>query len=335
MSKTYKVAVVGCNTLVGEAILTLLEEREFPLEAIYVVAEEGGGRVTFRDRHLVIESLETFDFSQVGLAFFCIDEALAEIYVPAAAKLGCIVIDDSPCFRLEDGIPLVVAGVNPEAIAGYAEQNIIANPGTNATLLTTVLKPLRQASEIARVNVVTLQAVSGKDKAGVEELASQATAMFNLKPIESKIFEKQIAFNVLPQIGAILDDGYSREETKLAWESAEILDQKGLSVNATCLRVPVFHGHALVVNIETEQSINEEMARSLLEQMPDIKLMVDDIPTSVTEAAGEDIVFVGRLRQNPSHARGLDLWLVADNVRMGAALNSVKIAEILIKHYLD
>lgn len=335
MSKSYKVAVVGCDTLVGEAVLTLLEERAFPLEAIYAVAQENGGRVTFKDRHLVIEQLGAFDFSQVELAFFCVDEALAETYAPKAAKAGCIVIDDSPCFRLEDEIPLVVADVNPEAIADYATQNIIANPGTNATLLTTVLKPLQQKAGITRVNVVTLQAVSGKDKAGVEELATQATAMFNLKPIESRVFEKQIAFNILPQIGTILDDGYSREETKLAWESAEILAQENLPVNATCLRVPVFHGHALVVNIETEQSISEEMARKLLEQVPSIELMLDEIPTPVTEAAGEDVVFVGRLRQDTSHAQGLDLWLVADNVRTGAALNSVKVAEILIKHYLS
>ena len=335
MSKTYKVAVVGCDTLVGEAVLTLLEERKFPLESIHAVAEEAGGRVSFKDRHLVVEPLEQFDFSQVELAFFAIDEALSEEYAPKAAEVGCVVIDDSPCFRLEDDVPLVAADVNPEAIADYAKQNIIANPGTNATLLTTVLKPLQDAVGIARINLVALQAVSGKDKAGVEELANQSTAMFNLKPIENEVFEKQIAFNILPQIGAILDDGYSREESKLAWESAKIFSREELPVNTTCVRVPVFHGHSMVVNVETEQPISEERARELLEDSPSIKLMLDDIPTPVTDAAGEDAVFVGRLRQDSTHAQGLDLWLVADNVRMGAALNSVKIAEILIQRYLN
>ncbi len=335
MSKMYKVAVVGCDTLVGEAILTLLEEREFPLESIHAVSDNAGGRVAFKERHLKVEPLAKFDFSQVELAFFCVDEALAEEFAPKAAEAGCVVIDDSPCFRLEEDVPLVVAEVNPETIADYAKQNIIANPGTNATLLTTVLKPLHDVAGIAHINVVTLQAVSGKDKAGVEELAKQSSAIFNLKPIESEVFEKQIAFNILPQIGAILDDGYSREEVKLTWEAAKIFARKELPVSATCIRVPVFHGHAMVVNLETEQPITVERARELLENAAAVRLMLDDIPTPVTDVAGEDVVFVGRLRQDSSHVKGLDLWLVADNVRKGAALNSVQIAEILIKQYLN
>lgn len=336
MSKSYNVAVVGCNTLVGEAVLTLLEEREFPIASIHVLAHEAGGRISFKERHLSVKPLEEFDFAQVELAFFCVEELLAEQYVLKAAASGCVVIDDSPCFRLEDDVPLVVAEVNPETLAGYSQKNIIASPGSNATLLTTVLKPLHDAAGIVRINAVTLQAVSGKDKAGVEELAKQAAAMFNIKPVESNAFDKQIAFNVLPQIGAILDDGYSMEEAKLAWESARILGYDDLLLNATCVRVPVFHGHGMVVNFETKQDLGLEQAYDLLEKAPAVSLMMDDeYPTAVTDAVGEDAIFVGRLRKDITHARGLVLWLVADNVRKGAAINSIQIAEILIKEYLN
>lgn len=335
MSRRYDVAVVGCDSLVGEAVLSLLEEREFPIGTIHAVAAEGGGRVSFKDKQLKVASLESFAFSQAELAFFCVDEVLAEKYAPKAAATGCVVIDDSPCFRLEEDVPLVVPEVNPETLAGYTKQNIIANPGANATLLTTVLKPLQQAAGIARIHVVTLQAVSGKDKAGVEELARQATAMFNLQTIESSVFEKQIAFNLLSRIGAALDDGSSREEAKLAWEAARILAQHDLPLNATCVRVPVFYGHALVLHVETERDLSPEQARVLLETAPGVTLMVEpEYPTAVTEAAGNDTVFVGRLRRDQTHARGLDLWLVADNIRKGAALNSIQIAEYLLKDYL-
>lgn len=333
MSKTYNVAVVGCDTLVGEAVLTLLEERAFPVASIYAVADDAGGRVTYKDRHLKVEPLESFDFAQAELAFFCVEEALAEEYVPKAAAAGCVAIDDSPCFRLEDDVPLVVAEVNPEKLAGYAAQNIIASPGANAILLTTVLKPLFDVAGIARINAVTLQAVSGKDKAGVEELAKQSTAMFNLQNMECNAFDKQIAFNLLPQIGAFLDDGYSREEVKLAWETSQILEQD-VPLNATCVRVPVFHGHAMVLHIETVETLGLDKAADLLAKAPAVRLMLDEAPAPATDAIGEDEVLVSRLRQDSSHAKGIDLWLVADNVRKGAALNCIQIAEILIKEYL-
>ncbi len=336
MSKTYNIAVVGCDTLVGEAVLTLLEEREFPVASIHVLAHEAGGRVSFKEHHLSVKPLEEFDFAQVDLAFFCVDELLSEQYVPKAAESGCVVIDDSPCFRLEDDVPLVVAEVNPETLAGYTQQNIVASPGSNATLLTTVLKPLNDVAGIVRINAVTLQAVSGKDKAGVEELAKQAAAMFNMKPIESNVFNKQIAFNLLPQIGAILDDGYSMEEAKLAWESAKILSNDDLLLNATCVRAPVFHGHAMVVNFETIKALELDQVYDLLEKAPAVSLMRDDeYPTAVTDAIGEDAIFVGRLRKDITRERSLDLWMVADNVRKGSALNCIQIAEILIKEYLN
>ena len=289
MSRRFNVAVVGCNTLVGEAILTLLQERQFPTAAIHAVDSVAGGRVTFGDKNLKVEPLEAFDFSKVELAFFCLDEFHAEQYVPKAAASGCVVIDDSPCFRLEDDVPLVVAEVNPETLEGYTRQNIIANPGSNALMLTTVLKPLHDVAGIVRINVVTLQAVSGKDKAGVEELAKQATAMFNLKPIESGVFDKQIVFNLLPQIGEVLDDGYTMEEAKLAWESARILANDDLLLNATCVRVPVFHGHGMVLHLETKHLLELEQARDLLANAPAVRLVADDdYPTAVTCAVGED-----------------------------------------------
>lgn len=335
MAQPLNVAVVGCNTLVGEAVLALLEEREFPLGTLHAVAPEGGGRVSFKGKQLKVQALADFDFGQAGLAFFCVDEAVSEEFAPKAAAAGCLVIDDSPCFRIEEDVPLVVPEVNPEALADYTKQHIVANPGTNATLLTTVLKPLQRAAGIARVNVVTLQAVSGKDKAGVEELARQATAMFNLKDMEHKVFPQQIAFNVLPQIGALLDDGYSREETKLAWEAAKILGQDEGSFNVSCVRVPVFYGHAAAVHLETERDLTPEQAREVLGGAPGVSLLPEgEAPSAVADAIGNDAVFVGRLRRDQSHARGLDLWLVADNVRKGAALNSVQIAEYLLQDYL-
>jgi aspartate-semialdehyde dehydrogenase len=336
MARLFNVAVVGCDTLVGEAVLSLLEERQFPLATLHAVADEGGGRVSFMDKHLKVEPLESFDFSKAELAFFCVDELLAEQYVPKAAAAGCIVLDDSPCFRLEDDVPLVVAEVNPRDLAAYSAQNIVANPCTGTTLLTTSLKAVHETAGIARVNVVALQAVSGQGKAGVEELAAQTTAMFNLKPIETGVFEQQIAFNLLPQIGAVLDDGYSREEMKLAWESAKVFGLADLPVNATCVRVPVFHGHALVLHVETAVEPDMDIIRESMRRSSGIRLMDegDLLPTPVG-TAGEDAVYVARLRRDFSNFKGLALWVVADNVRKGAALNSIQNAEILIKEYLD
>jgi len=333
MDKKYNVVVAGPGSLVGEAVLNLLEEREFPLGKLHLVSGEAGGRVEFKGKHLKIESLEDFDFSDSQIAFFCLDEALAEEYAPRAAAAGCVVIDDSPCFRLEDDVPLVAPEVNPEALSGYAQQNIIANPGTGPALLATALKPLADLG-IQHVTVTTMQAVSGKDKAGVEELARQTTSMFNMRTIESEVFDQQIAFNLIPQIGDLLDDGYSREETKLVWESARLLDQDDLKVTATCVRVPVFHGHALSVQVELGQEVDLDDVAQRFEAAPGVSLMLDEAPTPVTDAVGQDSVFVGRLRKDNGSARGLVFWLVADNVRRGAALNSVQSAEILIKEYI-
>lgn len=319
--------------------MTLLEERNFPVAQLYAASEEGGGRVTFRDRGIKVEPLDDFDFSKAEIAFFCDDEEVAEEYVPRATAAGCLVIDDSPAFRLEEEVPLVVAEVNPERLSGYRQQLTVANPSTGALMLATVLKPLRAAGRIERVNVVTMQAVSGRGQAGVEELAGQATAMFNLKPIEHNLFPAQIAFNLIPQIGAFLDNGSTREEMKLLWETQRLLGDDSLRINATAVRVPVFHGHSMAVHLEMGSELDAEAARRLLQMAPGIEV-VDELedggyPTPVAEATGGDAVFVGRIRKDTTSSKGLDLWVVADNIRKGAALNSVQVAEILIKEYMQ
>jgi aspartate-semialdehyde dehydrogenase len=333
--KSYNVVVVGPSTLVGGTLLNLLEERNFPVAQIYAASEEGGGRVTFRDKGVRVEPLDDFDFAKVEIAFFCDDEDIAEEYAPRATAAGCVVIDDSSAFRLEKDVPLVVTEVNREVLGGWRQQLVISNPSTCALMLATVLKPLQVAVGIERVNVVTMQSASGRDQAGVEELAGQAAAMFNLKPIEHKVFPAQIAFNLIPQIGGFLDDGSTREEMKLRWETQKLLGDDSLKINVTAVRAPVFHGHAMAVHLEMGGALDAEAARRLLQAAPGIEV-IDELedggyPTPVADAVGQDAVFVGRIRKDMTHLNGLDLWVVADNIRKGAALNSIQIAEILIK----
>ena len=339
MDKLYNVVVVGPFTLVGEALLALLEERGFPVGQLYAASEEGGGRVTFKGKGVKVEPLDDFDFAKTEIAFFCDDEEISEEYAERATATGCVVIDDSPAFRLEEGVPLVVPEVNRETLVEYRQQRIVTNPSTCALMLATVLKPLQAAAGIERVNVVTMQAVSGQGQAGVEELAGQAAAMFNLKPIERKVFPAQIAFNLIPQIGNFFDDGSTREEMKLSWEVQKLLGEDSLKINATAVRVPVFHGHAMAVHLEMGSDLDAEAARRLLQASPGIEI-IDELeaggyPTPVADVVGQDAVFVGRIRKDMTNSKGLDLWVVADNIRKGAALNSVQIAESLIKEYLQ
>ena len=247
-------------------------------------------------------------------------------------------IDDSDLHRYEDDVPLVVPEVNADAIAGYGKRNLIASPNAATTALTLVMNPLHQAAGVVRVNVVTFQAVSGVGKAGIEELAMQTTSLLNLKSPESRIFPVQVAFNVVPQIGEFMDTGYTREEMKMIWEARKILQDTALMLNPTTVRVPVFYGHALALHVETRDKISVEQVRDLLRKAPGVSLKDQrrpgGYPTPVSDAAGEDAVFVGRVREDISHPRGIDLWAVTDNVRKGAALNSVQIAEILVKDHL-
>lgn len=340
MTKTYDLAVVGATSLVGEAILDLLAKRRFPVGRVYALDAETDGEqdVDFGNKTLDVDQLADFDFSQVQIALFAASEEGAARYVPQAVAAGCIVIDDSTCFRAEADVPLVVAEVNPEAIADYQQRNIIANPGSGVSQMLVALKPLHDAAGITRINVVTYQAVSGSGRAGVKELAHQTAQLLNARPVEPDVYPKQIAFNILPQIGDVLDNGYTREEMKLVWETRKILGLPDLPVNPTTARVSVFFGHCEAVHIETQRKLTAEEATGILRATPAVELLDERVegsyPTPVTDAVNADKVFVSRIREDISHISGLDLWVVADNVRKGAALNSVQIAEILVQEYL-
>ncbi len=263
---------------------------------------------------------------------------MSEEYAPIAAAAGCVVIDNTSHFRRDEDIPLVVPEVNPHAIAQYTQRGIIANPNCSTIGMLVALKPIRDAVGIERINVATYQAVSGTGKEAIEELATQTARLLNGQPVEKRVYPKQIAFNVLPHIDTFQDNGYTREEMKMVWETQKIFEDDQIQVNPTCVRVPVFFGHSEAVHIETREKISAEQARELLAAAPGVTLL--DVredggyPTAVTESAGQDPVFVGRIREDISHPRGLDLWVVSDNVRKGAALNSVQIAEILLAEYL-
>ncbi|MCK5639332.1 MAG: aspartate-semialdehyde dehydrogenase [Gammaproteobacteria bacterium] len=340
MSKTYDVAVVGTSGLVGETLVSMLEERDFPVGTLYPLENEeaAGGRVEFRDKQLKVTALEAFDFSQVQIAFFVTNEEVSAEYVPRAAETGCVVIDRGPHFRLEDDIPLVVPEVNPEAIADYTRRNIIASPSCASIQLLMALKPIDDSVGVERVNVATYQAVSGAGKGGVETLAGQTAALLNAQTLKDGSFPKQMAFNVLPQVGDFLDNGYTREEMKIVRETQKVLENESLKVNPTAVRVPVFFGHSEAVHIETREKISAKQAHKLLQKAPGIEVLDGNEagawPTAVTEAANEDAVFIGRIREDISSDCGLNLWLVTDNSRKGAALNCVQVAEILVKGYI-
>jgi len=340
MSKTYDVAVVGATGAVGEAMLSILEERNFPVGKVYALASSRsvGKRLNFKGETLKVEDLDTFDFSKVQIGLFSPGASVSEIYAPKAAAAGCIVIDNTSQFRYDDDIPLVVPEVNPQAIALYKNRGIIANPNCSTIQMLVALKPIYDAVGIERINVCTYQAVSGTGKEAIEELASQTANLLNAKAIKVEVYPKQIAFNVLPQIDVFMDNGYTKEEMKMVWETQKIMGDANIKVNATAVRVPVFFGHSEAVHIETKQKITVEQVRDLLRNAPGVVLMDERVnggyPTAVTEAANHDATFVGRIREDISHPLGLNLWVVADNVRKGAALNSVQIAEELVKNYI-
>ncbi|QTR49961.1 aspartate-semialdehyde dehydrogenase [Candidatus Thiothrix anitrata] len=339
MAKTYNIAVVGAGSLVGEAILDLLGKRKFPYAKAYALEYETDGEqdVDFGNSGLDVEELKGFDFSKVELVFFATSEVLALQYVPLAVAAGCVVIDDSPAFRYEVDVPLVVPEVNPQAIAGYTQRRIIANPGSGVTQLLIALKPLHDAAGVTRLNVATYQAVSGLGREGVDELARQTAQLLNARPVESVVYPKQIAFNLLPQIGEFLDNGYTQEEMKMVWEVRKILDTPDMPINPTTVRVPVFFGHSEVVNVELSQPLTRTQVTAMLRQSGAITVMdgvaFGDVPTPVTDAVYSDSIYVGRIRADISHPTALNFWVVADNVRRSAALNAVQIAEILILNY--
>jgi len=340
MSDGYSVAVLGATGLVGETMISILEEREFPVSEFYPLASErsAGSSVSFRGRDYTVLDVAEFDFSRARLGLFSAGASVSAVHAPRAAEAGCVVIDNTSRFRMEEEIPLVVPEVNAEALAGYTTRNIIANPNCSTIQMLVALNPIYRAVGIERINVATYQAVSGAGRDLVEDLANQTALLLNGRPLGDMTTPKQIAFNVLPQIDVWEDNGYSKEEMKMVWETRKILDDPSIQVNPTAVRVPVFYGHSEAVHIETCDKITADEARRLLQAAPGVVVLDDTepggYPTPVTEAAGTDPVFVGRIREDISHPRGLDLWVVADNVRKGAALNSVQIAELLVKDYL-
>lgn len=340
MTDLYDVAVVGATGAVGETMISILEERDFPVRNFYALASNrsAGKTIMFKGKTVRVTDLAEFDFSQVQIGLFSAGSDISEEFAPKAAAAGCVVIDNTSHFRRDEDIPLIVPEVNIEALAGYSKRNIIANPNCSTIQMLVALKPIYDAVGIERINVATYQAVSGSGKEAVEELAGQTANLLNAKEVECKAYPKQIAFNVLPQIDTFQDNGYTREEMKMVWETQKIFGNSGIAVNPTCVRVPVFFGHSEAVHVETVDKITAEEATNLLKNAPGITVIDERVdgsyPTAVGDCAGHDAVFVGRIREDISHPRGLDLWVVSDNVRKGAALNSVQIAECLINTYI-
>ncbi len=336
----YNVAVVGATGAVGEAMLDILARREFPVQELFPLASErsAGTTLRFRGRSYTVGDLSEFDFRRADLGLFSAGASVSGEHAPRAAEAGCVVVDNTSRFRYDADIPLVVPEVNPDAVADYRPRGIIANPNCSTIQMVVALKPIYDAVGLRRVNVCTYQAVSGTGKEAIEELASQTAALLNGKDIHPRVYPRQIAFNVLPHIDAFQENGYTKEEMKMVWETQKILGDDTVLVNPTAVRVPVFYGHSEAVHVETREKITVDQARQLLAKAPGVTL-VDrhedgGYPTAVTEAAHQDGVFVGRVREDLSHERGLNLWIVSDNVRKGAALNTVQIAEHLLKHYL-
>lgn len=335
-SRQYTVAVVGATGAVGETMLDILAQRDFPVGKLVALASErsAGERISFGERTVVVQDLATFDPAGVDIALFSAGGSISKEFAPRFAAAGAIVIDNSSAFRYDDDVPLVVSEVNPEA-ARNPPRGIIANPNCSTMQLLVALAPIHRAVGIARINVATYQSVSGAGRSALEELGRQTAAILSFADPEPARFPVQIAFNLIPQIDDFLDNGYTKEEMKLVWETRKILDDASIEVNPTAVRVPVFFGHAEAVHLETRAPISPEAARALLEQAPGV-VVVDERrtggwPTPVTHASGTDPVYVGRIRQDISHRRGLNLWVVADNIRKGAALNAVQIAELLVK----
>ena len=341
MSNVYDVAVVGATGAVGETMISILEERDFPVGTLYPLASSrsAGKTVMFRGKSIKITDLAEFDFSAVQIGLFSAGGSISEKFAPLAAAAGCVVIDNTSHFRRDEDIPLIVPEVNSEALADYGRRNIIANPNCSTIQMLVALKPIYDAVGIERINVATYQAVSGTGKEAIEELAGQTAKLLNGQSVDPVVYPKQIAFNALPQIDTFQDNGYTREEMKMVWETQKIFDDHAIAVNPTCVRIPVFYGHSEAVNIETVDKITAQEARALLAAAPGVTVVDTHedggYATAVTESAGNDPVFVSRIREDISHPRGLNLWIVSDNVRKGAALNSVQIAESLIATYLD
>ncbi len=337
--KEYTVAVAGATGAVGNEMITTLEQRNFPVKKLKLLASSRsvGKTITFRGQEIEVEELTENSFKGVDIGLFSPGGSVSLKFAPIAAASGCVVIDNTSAFRMEKDIPLVVPEVNEHAIKNYKSRGIIANPNCSTIQMVVVLKPLHDAAKIKRVVVSTYQAVSGTGKKAIHELEQQVLAIYGNKKIDVNVYPYQIAFNCLPQIDTFIENGYTKEEMKMVNETKKIMEDDGIAVTATTVRVPVFYGHSESVNVEFEKDLSPDDARKILSKAPGVKV-VDDPSKKIyplaIEAAGKDETFVGRIRRDESIAHGLNMWVVADNIRKGAALNAVQIAEVLIKKYL-
>ncbi len=332
--KEINVAILGATGAVGETIVEILVERNFPVKKLFLLASErsAGKRINFKDSYIKVEDVTKFDWSQVDIALFSAGGSVSAEYAPIATAAGCIVIDNTSHFRYDNDVPLIVPEVNAEDLQQYHKRKIIANPNCSTIQMVVALKPIYDAVGITRINVATYQSVSGAGQSGILELANQTAEILNSHDAVAKRFSKQIAFNVLPHIDEFLENGYTKEEMKMVWETQKIFNNPNIKVNPTAVRVPVFYGHSEAVHIETERKITADEVKKLLRKAPGV-ILIDknnDYPTAVTNAATKDAVFVGRVREDVSHSNGINLWVVADNIRKGAALNAVQIAELLL-----
>jgi aspartate-semialdehyde dehydrogenase len=339
MSKGYDVAVLGATGLVGETLIRILEVRRFPVARFIPLASERsvGKTVRFNGTDHPVQDVAKFDFEGVHIGLFSAGASVSAVHAPRAGAAGCVVIDNTSKFRYDADIPLVVPEVNPQAIAAHEARNIIANPNCSTIQMVVALKPIHDAAGITRINVATYQSVSGAGRRSVETLARQSAQSLAGQPVVTEGAAKPIAFNVVPHIDEFQANGYTKEEMKMVWETRKILGDESIQVNPTAVRVPVFYGHSEAVHVETREKISAARVRELLGRAPGVTV-VDDArlggyPTAATEAAHRDAVFVGRIREDISCDRGISLWVVSDNIRKGAALNSIQIAEILVRDY--
>jgi len=338
----YRVAVVGATGNVGREMLQILAERNFPADDVVALASarSAGKQTSFGENAVLkVQDLAKFDFKGIDIVLSSPGAKVSAEHSPRAAKAGAVVIDNTSYWRMDPDVPLVVPEVNAQAIAGYKARGIIANPNCSTIQMVVALKPIYDAVGITRINVATYQSVSGAGKEAVDELASQTTKLMSgEEPGKPQVIAKRIAFNCVPQIDKFMDNGYTKEEMKMYWETRKILGDPAILVNATAVRVPVFFGHSEAVHIETRNKITAEAAREILRKSPGIEVLDDrkpgGYPTAATEAANRDTVYVGRIREDISHERGLNLWIVSDNIRKGAATNSVQIAEILVREHI-
>ncbi len=332
--KTFNVAVVGATGAVGQTMLSILEQRQFPIRTLHVLASErsAGEQIEFDGKKITVADLATFNPVGVDFALFSAGGSISKEYAPKFAAAGAIVIDNSSAFRMDDDVPLVVSEVNPEALDSIP-RGIVANPNCSTMQMLVALAPIHRAVGISRINVATYQSVSGAGRSALEELARQTANILSFKDPDPQRFPMQIAFNLIPHIDDFMENGYTKEEMKLVWETQKILNDPSIKVNPTAVRVPVFYGHSEAVHIETRAKITAEDARVLLQNAPGVEVVDDRVsqgyPTPVTHASGSDAVFVGRIREDVSMENGLNLWVVSDNIRKGAALNAVQIAELL------